>query len=249
MSAPKSSTALTPKNQSGVNLVSSRDAVVSTQNLKPSSFRKEGGEPPGLHRVFTPGMMSRAIVRRWPQALGLGLILGALAATAVWMARPDKYTSYAFLRVAPKEYKVLNETVTERDNEYTYTKTQLAIVKTRGIIKSALAEQGVRQLPLLAKQPDPIEWLEKELKAEQIEGTEFIRVSLTHRGSGSDLAPIVKAVVDTYLIQVAQRELSNHKIRLNELEEVYRRAENKFRAANSNVKEMTQNLKSGNESC
>ncbi|QJW99688.1 tyrosine-protein kinase domain-containing protein [Frigoriglobus tundricola] len=163
-------------------------------------------EPPALKQTITPGALLAALRRRWQTALGVALVLGAGFAAAVWVLRPDKYTSVALLQVSSAELKVIQEGSRSNDGGI-YMRTQLALIKSRPVLQDAVSSAEVRSLRLVAAQSDPVEWLEKQLVVEQVPSTELVRVSMSSRGSGDDLRPIVHAVVRSYMSKSIEVEV------------------------------------------
>ncbi len=189
-------------------------------------------DPPALQRAITPGALFAALRRRWQTALGVALVLCVAFAAAVWVLRPDKYTSFAILQVASAEPKVIQESARPSDGGI-YMRTQLALVRSRPVLQDALKskEDNLRALPLVAAQNDPVEWLEKQLIVEQVQNTELVRVSLASRGSGTDLKPIVNAVVKAYLAKSIDAEFLEKKKHLEVLQTVSQEYEKKIDAA------------------
>lgn len=222
-----------------------RIAIVSPPPLTDSPVvRVDAGEPPGLRRTITPGALWGAARRRWVLAGGLGLLLAGLAAPAVWGLRSDKYTSAAVLRVASAEPRILPDANSVRDSG-SYTRTQLALLRSRPVFRAALQDEKVRQLPLIQRQPDPTAWLEKELVVDQVPGTEVVRVSLTARGDGADLAAVVNAVVSAYMADVVRNEHKAQLAHLSDLQRVYGAVDNKLRALRDAFQTMSRDLKGG----
>ncbi|HEY2787192.1 MAG TPA: hypothetical protein VGJ05_19690 [Fimbriiglobus sp.] len=122
-------------------------------------------------------------------------------------------------------------------------RTQLAMVHSRPVLRDALKDEKLRTLPTLAQEADPTGWLEKELTVQQIDGTDLIRLSLSAREHSSDLAPILNAVVKSYLATVDRLEGSSQQEHLNELKKVYDGAESKVRELRQALSDLTRNLK------
>ena len=194
-------------------------------------------EPPALQRSITPGALFAALRRRWQTAIAVALVLGAGSAAAVYVLRPDKYTSYAILQVASAEPKVIQESARSNDSGI-YMRTQLALIKSRHVLQDALKSKDpdLRSLQLIAAQPDAVEWLEKQLTVEQVQNTELVRVSLASRGTGTDLRPIVNAVVKAYLAKSIDAEFFEKKKHLEVLQSVAQEYEKKIDAAREELK-------------
>jgi capsular exopolysaccharide synthesis family protein len=206
--------------------------------------RLQPAVPLGLRRPINLGTLVAAAIRRWKVAAGIGLLLGAAFASADWFLRPEKYTSFALVRVASTEQTILKDPNRSNDPSNNYTRTQLALLKSRGVIEKALTE-NIRQLPLMKQHSDPIDWLDKELIAEQIPNTEILRLSLTARGSGADLATIVNAITTAYLAEVERNERGSQETHLKSLEEVYSAARKSLTEQRENLRGLTTSLKNG----
>src|SRR5262249_26298252 len=78
------------------------------------------------------------------------------------------------------------------------------------------------------RQPDPIAWLEDELKVDFQEGSEFL--TLTMRGPDSDeLLVLVNAVVKSYEKEVVEAETERRRKRVAELDKIYVEANDRLR--------------------
>lgn len=126
-----------------------------------------------------------------------------------------------------------------------YMRTQIALLRSRPVLQSALKDEKVRQLPLVLKQSNPVEWLEKELTVDQLPNTEIVRVSLAARGAGGDLAPVVNAVVAAYLREVVRAEDDAQKGQLSALQMAYGNAEEKLRQLQQTFQDLTRTFKGG----
>ena len=203
-------------------------------------------DPPGLHRVVTPGQLLIALRKCWRTAVPVGLLLGVSLAIAAWFLRPDKSTSFALIRVAPTQEQILKDSNRPIGRDGDYLRTQLAVMKSRPVLREAVAEEKIRQLPIFAGGVDPVEWLEKQLQIEQIAGTEIVRLSLTSRIQGSDYAPVLNAVVAAYLATVVKTEHAQQLVRLNELQRVYTDSQEKVRQQQQSLQSLTRDLRGGN---
>src|SRR5262245_28222270 len=169
------------------------------------------GLPPSLRGSASPLKLLVALRQRWLPALSLGFVLALLAGGLIWFLRPDKYTAYALLRIAPVEQKILHDPSAPAPLDRTgqYQKTQVALIKSRPVIKAALNPPPAKadaikidHLPLIKQEADPVEWLGKELKAELVDNTEILRLSLSARHLQDDLHKVVNAVVNAYMDQI-----------------------------------------------
>lgn len=218
--------------------------AVATAGPAPVPPPLVAGDPPGLSRLVTPGAVLAALRACWPVAVPVGLLLGGAAGFAAWQYRPDKVTAFALLRVSPAPERVLTDAAQPMDGG-SYARTQMALIRSRPVLRAALKQDKVRGLPAVAGRPDPVEWLERELRAEPVDGTELLRVSLTQRGDGADLAPVVNAVTAAYMDEVVQREHATQLAHLNDLQKIYSACEEKLRNLRESFLGLTRDLKGG----
>ncbi|MBX9625756.1 MAG: hypothetical protein K2X82_18295, partial [Gemmataceae bacterium] len=206
-------------------------------------------DPPALSARVTPGSLLRALGRCWPVAVPVGLILAAGAGAGAWALRPDKYTSATLIRVLPASASRLlaDDHRAPEGGAATigYMRTQVALLRSRQVLTAALKDEKVRQQPILLDKDNPVEWLEKELKAEQFDGTDLIRVSLTARGDGSGLATIVNGVIDAHLAMVRDTELDAQNRLLSDLQKAYTAKEEAVRKLRQTVQTLSRDLKGG----
>jgi succinoglycan biosynthesis transport protein ExoP len=167
----------------------------------------------------TPGALCllKALKRRWAPALGLGLLLAAVAGGAAYVLVPGaKYTASASLHVATKPKRIIFEPQ-ERETDFrTYQKTQTTLLKNHKILADTLAKPEVASLATVREQIDPEEWLDQALKAEFPGGSEVLQVTITG-DRAEDLAKVVNAVVQSYKSLVVDDERRERVSRLDAL--------------------------------
>jgi capsular exopolysaccharide synthesis family protein len=204
--------------------------------------------PPALTETATPLTLLQALRRRWLHALPVGLLLAGLVGGLVWTLRPDKYTAFALLQIAPVEQKLLQDSNNARpevDRNGQYQKTQVALITSRPVIRAALKQEKVRRLPLIRQQDDAAEWLEKQLSAEIVENTELIKLSLSSRRHEADLEPIVNAIQEAYMNEIVKGEHSRQMALLNDMEKIYVSSQEKLRAQRESLRRLADTLKTG----
>src|SRR5262249_41034885 len=98
----------------------------------------------------------------------------------------------------------------------TYKRTQVVLVKSRLVLNAALRDPRVADLPILTKQLDPIEWLERILEVTFPDNTEIMRIRV--RGpSPVESAKLVNAVTDAYMREIVNKERADRSRRLDTL--------------------------------
>lgn len=162
--------------------------------------------PPQAATGLDPIALLRAFRRRWPWAIGLGVLGAAIAGTAAWYLVPSaKYTAEALLLVEPEQPKLIAATKEYRSDPETDRRTQLTLIKSPIVLGKALGEPEVTRLGIVKRQDDPYEWLDRELKAEFM--GKILRLALSG-DNPTELAVLTKAVTSAYLSEVANKEKS-----------------------------------------
>ncbi len=170
----------------------------------------------------------RAFQRRWPWAIGLGVLGAAIAGTAAWYLVPAaKYTAEAVLLVEPEQPRLIAATKEYRSDSETDRRTQLTLIKSPIVLVKALGEPEVSRLGLIRKQNDPIEWLEQEIKAEFT--GKILRIALSGNNP-IEVGVLVKAVTAAYLSEVANKEKNERIERNNVLKGHYDRLQARLEA-------------------
>jgi len=171
--------------------------------------------PSALSAAPDPMSLLKALRRRLWLAVGLGVLAAAVVGGVAWFVVPEsEYTARAVLHVAAEPPQILFKTLeTEnagRDEYGRYQKTQVAWVKSRFVIKTALQEPGVDKLSIIRKRDDPIHWLQNNLSVGFKSGSELLEIGLSG-DYPEELASLVNTIKAVYIDEVVNRE---HKRRL-----------------------------------
>ncbi len=182
--------------------------------------------PPGLTSGPDTRALLKALGRRWFLALFLGLLGAAGAGVAAWSLLSPKYTAFAQVRVAATQPWIFhwNADTPEGRTEFdTYKRFQASELKSRFVLNAALNKPEVKRLRLIREQPEPIPFLEDELKVQTKDGQEIVTVALT--GTDPDeVVTLVRAVVQAYMDEIVTREQEDRKARVGRLELAYNNA-------------------------
>ncbi len=185
----------------------------------------------------------KALRRRWFLAATLGIALAAAAAGTAYSLVPPKYTAEAVLRVGANEKPILGASSGVNGADYTiYQKTQAGLIKSRFVILAALRQPSMSTLGLESKYPDPVSYLEEELKAEFQEGSEILKLSLSG-DMPEELATIVNAVKDAYLKEIVNKEREQKKERHDKLVQIKNTSERLLRSKRAELDSLVQTLK------
>ena len=167
----------------------------------------------------------KAFQRRWRLALGLGLLVAAIAAGLAWnLMPPAKYTAEALLLVEAAQPTLIAPTKEYRSDPETDQRTQVALIKSL-VISKAVVKPEVTELNVIRKQTAPADWLEQQIKAE-FKG-KILSVAMTS-DDPAEATALVKAVTHTYLDEVANKEKLQRLERNQSLEANYDKLEKKL---------------------
>src|SRR3954451_20534187 len=147
-----------------------------------------------------------ALRRRWVLALSMGLVIGASAALALWLFFPESSSATALFEVRIKQESIMRDANQQSTQDYEILKkTQLALLKSKFLLTSALRNPSIAALSILAGERDKEEWLQEHLDVEFPQNGEILSISLT--GSPpEDLEKLVDAVAQAYTKEVLGKE-------------------------------------------
>ncbi len=178
--------------------------------------------------------LAQAFARRWPLAIGLGVLCASIASVAAWLlVPPASYTAKALLNVSQQQPRWFFQTAETKVDFETYQRTQLTLLRSRLVLNAALRVPEVSELPVIAKQTDELAWLAKQIQA-KYEG-EILTVSM----SGEDpraLPLIVNAVVQSYLDEVVNYEKQSRIERFEKIRELYDNAQRRLTTRRQELK-------------
>ena len=175
-------------------------------------------EPPpeGQGDFNVPGLL-QAFRRRWHVILPLATLV---ACGTGWLAHEflgkPSYTARTLLHVSADRPRILYESGDSRSDFTNYQRAQAATVKSRWVLRSALAQLGGRELSLLQQSQDPVADLEKEIQADYTLAPEIMRITLKGNPPG-ELLILLDAIRDAYLREVLNKDRTD---RLAQLEQV-----------------------------
>lgn len=182
--------------------------------------------------------------------MGLAFGAGCLYRPEVLsLLRPKVFTATAQLHVARHPPMILDMPpfrVRESDSEFAIVQQrQLAFVKSRIVLNIALRNPKVQGLALLRDQPDPMGWLENEIKVDFHAGPEILSISL----SGQDpeqLTLLVDAIAQAYLIESVDKAAQRHQQTIILLRELAGRYDKKLKNIRLSMRKLREQVGTGN---
>jgi capsular exopolysaccharide synthesis family protein len=200
-------------------------AIELNDRTRASLRRNSGAAGPVLPEVLTappsPADLVKGLKRRWPLALGLSVLVVPLAAALAFFLIPAKeYTARALLRVFQTPPKMVFETSEGSYNltEFkTYKETQTSLIRSPLVIQAALRDPGVAASPSLAKEIDPVQWLQKAINV-RFDG-EIMEISIS-TADPNEAKTLVQAIRDAYMKEVVYLEKQKRMERFNNLKDI-----------------------------
>jgi capsular exopolysaccharide synthesis family protein len=206
--------------------------------------QKAAGPPKALSAAPEAIDLLRALQRRWLVALVLALVAGPAGAVLVWCAwpriLPPGHTARTTVHVSSARSGIGGDLV-DRGDFVTYQKTQIAMVKSRLVLSTALQDSKVAELRLVRGQPDPVSWLEKNIKADYATAPEILSISLSG-DRPAELVLLVDVIRETYLREIVNRERNELQSRLNHLKEFYDAQQEILRRKRDMMRQLAQSV-------
>jgi capsular exopolysaccharide synthesis family protein len=171
--------------------------------------------------------------------VGLGLVCATGVAAAAWFLLAPRYTAFAQVRVNAVPPWILDshvDTPEGRSEFETYKRLQASEIKSRFVLLDALNKKEVKRLKIVADQPEPLTWLEDELKVQVKDGSEIVNLTMTG-ADPDDVLELVRAVVRSYMTEVVAKERENRRTRLAQLQKTYNDSREKLHNMRKTLRE------------
>jgi polysaccharide biosynthesis transport protein len=173
-------------------------------------------------------LMLKALRRRWLLATGLGLLLAALVGGSVFFfTPPPKHTVRTLIHAPPQRGIVFKQPGAFGDLS-NHQRIQVAMLQSRLVLNSALRDPKVAKLSIVQQQIEPVEWLEKEVKADFAIAPEVLRISMSG-DKPEQLVVLVDAIAQAYRREIVDNEKNQRRERLNMLRELREKYEGELR--------------------
>lgn len=166
------------------------------------------GPPPRpeiLSAKPNPIELLHAVRRRWPIAIGLGLLVSSVMAGLMWFVIPVRYEAYATVKVAARKESVFGGSSPNSEDFKLFKATQQQLITSNLVMNVVLRDRSINQLPTIRDQKDPVAWLQSQITVEYPGDTEIMRVSILTKRK-DDSVKIVDKVVEVYLREIVENE-------------------------------------------
>jgi len=183
-----------------------------------------------------------------PPVLVIGVAAAVVSVAMVWFSWPPaKHAARSLVHLARAPPKILFDVGENKDLE-TYRSSRAALLlKSRFILNAALGEPDVRRLRLVTERPDPVQWLEEEIKVDFSTGPEVLRISL-QGDHPKELEILVNAVARAYLNEIVNKEQNQKHSRLEVLRTLHRKYDEKIQTRKQNLRDLARAVGSGTSS-
>ncbi|HTU22370.1 MAG TPA: polysaccharide biosynthesis tyrosine autokinase [Gemmataceae bacterium] len=193
--------------------------------------------PPGLTRAPNALLLLKALQRRWLLAGSIGLLLAAAAGSGVFFYMPPPKHSVRTLIHAPPQRGIVFKQPGSYGDLSNHQRTQVAMFKSRLVLNSALRDPKVVKLSIVQGQIEPVEWLEKEVKADFSVAPEVLRISMSG-DKPEQLVVLVDALAQAYRREIVDNEKNQRRERLNMLRELREKYEGQLRERQKTQREI-----------
>jgi hypothetical protein len=160
--------------------------------------------------------------RRWLRVVGLLFLVALVSGFIFWLVKPESATATALFEVRMDSPSVLGNQLAQLGGESNYEifkNTQVALLKSKFLLASALRDPKIGGSPLFAGVADPEAWLQDHLEVGYPQNGEILEIKL--RGSKSqanDLIVMVDAIAEAYNREAIGKEKSLQLTRRDMLE-------------------------------
>jgi polysaccharide biosynthesis transport protein len=216
-------------------------AIDASQAAPSASHARVPGKPLGL--AVSPAKLQEALLFRWKSALAVGLVFAGIGVGIAFLTYKPKYTAITTMRMTLSK-RLLPGTDDSVRNVEEFQKTEAQMAKSREVLRTALQKDQIRGLSLVRNQEDPLVWLEKELQAWFVTGTDIFRMSLSGEDP-EDVTLIVNTVRDVYINQFVNSTKKQQAERFENIVNVMVESEEKIRKQREMLRELAAGLKTG----
>src|SRR5262249_22782445 len=134
----------------------------------------------------------------------------------------------------------------KKDSNFaTYQRFQVAMIKSRHVLTTALDYPEMKELNIIHEAVEPVTELEKQIQVDFKDSPEILRISM-EGDNATELKVIVDAVTQAYLYNFEKVEEKSREEKLRKLQELKRSYAQKFNAKRGELSELAQGIKAPN---
>lgn len=155
--------------------------------------------------MIGPDLIFTTLRHWWKWTVPLGIVLAIVAAAVVMQLFEPMYRSTAWLRIESRApYLAFPQSVgTYKDP---FVETQLELIRSPLVLGDAVGNAEVAQLPEIAREAAPLDYLSEKVTAELVGDSELVQIAYDGPNP-HDAAVIVNAVLQSYLLVHSDDEI------------------------------------------
>lgn len=148
--------------------------------------------------------------RPWLRIVFALLVICGVGAAAFWLLRPEQVSATALFEVRNESPSIVNGSSALSVNGFDILKkTQIAYLKSKYVLTSAVTNPGIAALSIFAGVGNPDDWLQEHLEVSFPQDGEILAITLRGRkDQANDLTQVVDAVAAAYKKEVLGNEKS-----------------------------------------
>lgn len=221
------------------------DRTERNSNL-PIPFLPEGTStkpPRALSEPVSSRTVIQALRRHWLMILVGGTVLASLIGAGIWFFLPiPKIYAYAVFHISQQAPTIMVALRDQTAEFGTYRSRQQYYIKSRGVLSQVLNRPEVQNLPLIMKQGDPVDWLERQLQTDFKKSPESMMLYMDGDDEDSSaLLTIIKAVRDVYMEEFVNKEIKESMKKLQALKKSKQEYEDKLNEKMNYLKTLSRN--------
>jgi len=178
--------------------------------------------PELLTGTFNQTWLMNCLRRRWVMALLLGMLFAGLTAVLLLWVFPLSSSINALVHVQKENSNLIEgeKRFSSQEQEF-FQATQVSLIKSQFVLKSALSPSKISQLEAVKKEePDPVTWLQENLIV-SFQG-ENLAIRFNGEEDSEEMKMVVDAVIQAYKKEVMGKDqIRNQETRAN-LTELHR---------------------------
>jgi succinoglycan biosynthesis transport protein ExoP len=194
----------------------------------------------------TPAKLWTAFLFRWKLAITIGLLLASIGVGVAVLTYKPKYTAVATMRMISSKPRILpgaqDDAARNSAREVDFQKTQAQLIKSPDLLASVLESNNIRGMATVRQWDDPSYWLEKELQAGFIPGTDICRIWLSGENP-AEIADIVNMTQKIYVAQFESNSQSQQANHLTNIAAILAKADDDVKIQRNQLKDLAERLK------
>ena len=186
--------------------------------------------------------VSRHTCNRWGAALLMGLALAVVGGGMAFLLWKPTYEAVAWLRIeARPRYIAFESHAEDRDASKSFAQAQIELLRTPPVLCPVLNKPEIARMPEIAAESDPMSWLAKQIRINEVGDSELYRVAYAAPDPKS-AATVVTALLDEYFRLCRQKENGRTQDLIKSLERELETRKQELARMRANLQELTRQI-------